>query len=312
MKRVITLASVLLLTLFITGCPNTRTPMPSPITDKLIQNRIAQITTLVNDYDSAMSSDDLPKAKAKRDALIFLCISLINDNYDNFEDSLFTDRATANVAGDFAELSLTALTGFTNGERVKSILGIVATAVKGARKSVDVNFFRERTTEIICLKMRAARDRVRANIYTGLNSPASEYPLGAAIDDLVDYLHAGSVNTALLELAQDSGEDGKQAARDVQDAKVSRYLTAAVAIEFRAIRNAAEALRSRLLNPATAEDAKTEIRAVLGQLYEPDELPDIGTMDRAGLFQKLQDKIEKSRDDDSLRKKLMKALKLAP
>jgi hypothetical protein len=288
--------------------------MPAAIKDKLIQNRVDQIVQLANDYDTAMNQNqpNLETAQRKRDSLIFLCVALINDNYNSFEDDLFVGRARSNVAGDFLEISLTALTGFTNGERVKSILGIAATALKGTRKSVDANFFRERTTETIALKMRAARDRVRTDIYKGLKAPVTEYPLGAAIDDIVSYLNAGTLNSALLLLAQDAGEDSKKAAAAASEAKVSRYLTAEVATEFRAVRIAAETLRGRLLAASTRDVAMDDMRAMLRQLYEPDELAGLENKTPGELFDMLQEKIEAARDDEALRKKLMKVLRLIP
>ncbi|HBB97764.1 MAG TPA: hypothetical protein DC054_20480 [Blastocatellia bacterium] len=286
--------------------------MPAPIKDKLIQNRIDKIVGLANDYDAAVKSSDLNGARTNRDELIFTCLELIDDGYDNFEDEFFRGRANANIAGDVAELSLAAVTGITNGERVKTILAIVATAFKGARKSVDSNLFRERSTEIIALKMRAARSRVRTDIYKGVKAPVNEYSLGAAIDDLVIYLHAGSVTSALLELAQDAGDDSKKAAKASSDEKVSRYLTKEVADQFKVIRTAAETLRNRLVADGTKAQATVDIKSALKELYEPTELTGLDSKPASELFEMLQDKIEASRNDEALRKKVMKALKISP
>ena len=71
-----------------------------------------------------------------------------------------------------------AATGITNGERVKTILAIALTAFKGGRKSIDMNFFRERSTELIAQKMRDSRSQVLQGIYKGLALPVDRYPLG--------------------------------------------------------------------------------------------------------------------------------------
>jgi hypothetical protein len=289
-----------------TGCPKTRTTMPSAIGDKLIQKEADQLVTLANNYDTAIASGtaaDLGKAQLYRNELMHVGILLIDDNYNQFENDLFVKRATTNVAGDLTELGVAAATGITNGERVKTILAIALTAFKGGRKSIDVNFFRERSTEIIALKMRASRARILQTIYQGLAVPVDKYPLGAGLDDLINYLNAGSLNSALLELAQDTGQDARNARASAAEFKIHSFLTEAQVVTLRTISDAREDLRGKLFSTdkATADNATARIRIILARLYTPAEIAAATTS--ADLFKMLQDKVAeatRNRDNDSL------------
>jgi len=291
-----------------TGCPKTRTTMPSAIKDKLIQREADQLVSLATNYDAAIASGtaaDLGKAQLYRNELMHLGIMLIDDNYNQFENDLFVKRAKSNVAGDLTELGLSAATGITNGERVKTILAIALTGFKGGRKSIDINFFRERSTEVIALKMRASRARILQTIYQGLAAPVDKYPLGAGLDDLINYHNAGSLNSALLELAQDTGQDARNARAAAAEFKIHSFLTERQVVTLRTISDAREDLRGKLFatDKATADDAVARIKGILARLYTPAEIAAATTP--TDLFKMLQDKIAeatRNRDNDLLDK----------
>jgi hypothetical protein len=284
------------------------TPMPAPIRDKLIKVETDKLVTLASSYDNAVAlgtAADLGKAQLYRNEIIHLGLILIDDNYNKFENDLFVGRATSNIAGDFAELGLSAATGITNGERVKTILAIAATAFKGGRKSIDMNLFRERSTELIALKMRASRARILDVIYQGLGAPVDKYPLGAALDDLVNYVYAGSLNSALLELSQDAGDDAKSARSDARKSRIRSFLNEQQVVTLRSISDAREELRTQLTstNPTTVADAVSRIRAILAQLYPAPQIA--AATSPAELFNLLQAKIAeatRNRDTDLMNK----------
>ena len=291
-----------------TGCPKTRTTMPSAIRDKLIQREADQLVTLATNYDAAIVSGtaaDLGKAQLYRNELMHLGIMLIDDNYNQFENDLFVKRASTSLAGDLTELGVAAATGITNGERVKTILAIALTGFKGGRKSIDVNFFRERSTEVLALKMRASRARILQTIYQGLAAPVDKYPLGAGLDDLINYLNAGSLNSALLELAQDTGQDARNARASAAEFKINSFLTERQVVTLRTISDAREDLRGKLFSTdeVTSDNAVARVKVILARLYTPVEIAAATTP--TDLFKMLQDKIaeaNRNRDNDLLDK----------
>jgi hypothetical protein len=302
---------------FLTGCPKTKTPMPAPIRDKLIQRQIDHLTGLVTAYENAVLAGDdvnLGKARVYRNEIVHAGLILIDDNYNQFENDLFVGRATSNIGFDLTELGVAAATGITNGERVKTILAIALTAFKGGRKSIDMNLYRERTTEVIAQKMRGSRSKVLQGIYEGLGLPVDRYPLGAAIDDLVNYVYAGSLNSAMLELAQDAGEDAKREKTKAATLKLAPFATEREKVDFNKITKLASDLKEKLRTRATEAQGRTEIEAVLKQLYTQAELGDLSRKSPEDLWNLLQDKMDEARDngDEVLRSKIMRALNPTP
>src|SRR2546425_2323550 len=174
MKRVVSFLSIVFATVFLTGCPKTRTPMPAALRDKVIATETNKLKDLAAKYDAAILSGtpaELAKAQVYRNELVHIGLVLIDENYNQFENDLFVGRATANVAGDLTELGVTAATGITNGERVKTILAIAGPPFKGGRNPIDINFLRARTTEVIAQKMPDSRSKIRQGDYQGLRLP---------------------------------------------------------------------------------------------------------------------------------------------
>ena len=313
MKRVVSFLSIVFATVFLTGCPKTRTPMPAALRDKVIATETNKLKDLAAKYDAAILSGtpaELAKAQVYRNELVHIGLVLIDENYNQFENDLFVGRATANVAGDLTELGVTAATGITNGERVKTILAIAVTAFKGGRKSIDINFFRERTTEVIAQKMRDSRSKILQGIYQGLALPVDRYPLGAGLDDLVNYLYAGSINGALLELAQDAGENAKKSKARAATLKLSPFVTEVEKADLNKITKAASQINVKLLDKSTETQGRTELVDVLKQLYTDAELGDVSKKSSEDLYDLLLDKMQQARDDEAVRKQLMKALNL--
>lgn len=295
--KLLYLASLLVVVAFATGCPQTRTPMPAALQDKLIKNRVNNLVRLANDYDNAVQTggeQNLARAMMFRNELIYQVQQLIDDNYNQFENDLFNSRATGNVAGDMLELGLAAATGITNGERVKTILGIALTAIKGTRKSIDSNYFRERTTEVIAMRMRASRAQVLQVIHQGVALPVSQYPLGAGLDDLINYLYAGSINAALVDLAQDTGATAKVARAEAARLKIQPFLTQEQATTLDTIDTAREKIFLNLSsgNDDTREKTVEGLRKALPKFGYTEK--QVNEADIAGLRKLLQDRIRQA------------------
>ncbi len=308
MKATVSLFLVTVL-VFASACEKARPRTPAPFTEHVINHRLKNLETLADAYDKDIAAKDLTAARITRNQLIYQSLQLIDASYNDFENNLFVGRASQNVLADFTELAVAAVTGITNGERVKSILAISLTGFKGLRKSIDVNFFRERTTEVLALKMRAARAKTLQVIQQGLALSVEQYPLEAGLEDLTNYIYAGSLNSALLELSQDTGAEAKQARERVAKLKITPFLTKSERDEFDLIVAARDDFITKLGNDASKAQATADLKAAVTQLYDanqatgktPDELLDM-----------LQAKIEEARDksDEALRKKILKALKI--
>jgi hypothetical protein len=222
MKRFLP-APILLCVLLVTGCPNK--PDKPSVLNALITIELSKFQADQSAYDSAYSSGDLDKALRMRNRIVERLRNLIDDNYLDFEGTLAKRRNSENILFDLTELGAAAATTITNGERVKTIIAAALTAFKGARKSIDQNVFRERTTEAIVAKMREARAEIGSQISDRLDASVQTYSLEHAYGDLINYFYAGTLQSGLQRLSQDAGQDAAVAEQNAVEAEDLRIAT---------------------------------------------------------------------------------------
>jgi hypothetical protein len=203
---------------------------------------------------------DLAKAKAVRNELLESALPFIDNAYADFVIDLQAGRDRANFVADVLELGTTATVGITNGDRPLQILGVGLTAFRGGRRSADLNFFKEQTTPVLITKMDGNRARVRSTILAREQTSVDDYPLGAAISDIVDYYNAGTLVRAFTELQKDTAFLTKQSEAEVLVRK--GVLTPEITKEAHDLRVGAQDSLQRLLrelNDAATKDSATKV-----------------------------------------------------
>src|ERR1051326_713329 len=203
--------------IFATGCPKYRPAVDFKNPNSFIGRLNEHIKTRQLDYLNALASLPAGPAKAKliRNELIEDALPFIDSAYIDFITDLQAGRDRANFVADLVELGTTGTVGITKGERPLQILGVGLTAFRGGRRSADLNFFREQTTPVLITKMDGNRATVRATILNREKNGVEDYPIGAAISDIVDYYNAGTLVRAFTELQKDTAIQTKQSERDV-------------------------------------------------------------------------------------------------
>jgi enamine deaminase RidA (YjgF/YER057c/UK114 family) len=166
----------------------------------------------VKNYRDAITNKDLPGARTLRDTIANRVMADIELRYSKFEMELTTKRAGFETGADMVQLGATAATAVVGASEIKDLLAASLVAFQGSRISVDKNFFREKTTESIISQMRATRKTKQAQIITNLGSrDVSSYPWDAVWIDLVDFYYAGTVPSALVEIAGATGTKAETA-----------------------------------------------------------------------------------------------------
>lgn len=228
--------------LALTGCMSTMGPrMPRELGAPAISSYSAsQFNADVAAYRDDVKSGDLTSAKAVRNQIAYRVMTGIESGYGRFEMRLTTLRAGAQTGSDALQLGLTAATTVVGASDVKDILSATSTAFHGTWTSLDKNYFQDKTTEAIVSQMRATRKTKQAQIITSLATrDVSSYPLEAAWIDLVDFYYAGTVPSALVEIAAQAGSKADAAAADLNNAVASLTpCTPTQASQFVAIRSA--------------------------------------------------------------------------
>jgi hypothetical protein len=162
---------------------------------------------------------DLPKALALRNQIAYRVMGDIEINYAKFEMSLTTQRAGFETGADTLQLGMSAAATLVGVTDIKNMLTASLTAFQGTRTSLDKNFFREKTTESIISQMRASRKTKQAQLITNLGTrDVASYPWEAAWIDLVGFYYAGTVPSALVDIANTTGTNAEAATKDLNAA----------------------------------------------------------------------------------------------
>jgi len=173
----------------------------------------------VQAYRTDVTSGQLDAAKALRNQMAYRVMADIESNYGNFEMKLSSGRAIQATLADATTLGLTAATTVVGASDVKDILAATGTAFQGTWTSYDKNFFAQKTTEALIAQMRAARKTKQAQLITGLATrDVTSYPWDAVWIDLVDFYYAGTVPSAMVEIASNAGTQADIATNKLNNA----------------------------------------------------------------------------------------------
>lgn len=262
MKR-IQISLLLSVVVFATGCPK---PKYGPTVDFKDQSTlVAKINEYINGerakYDKALCANPpaVDEAIRIRNELIENALPYIDGAYVDFITDIQAGRDRNNFVLDLVELGTAASVGITKGERPLQIIGVALTAFRGGRRSLDANFYKDTSTPILISKMDGNRAKVRAIILEREAKKPTDYPLGAAIADIVDYYNAGTLVRAFTQLQQDTAVATQASEKALSDLKrKAGILGAPTAEEIKVSRENADAVDALVQAYEDAKDAATD------------------------------------------------------
>lgn len=272
-NRELKLAALCLLPLLACGCASNMGPkMPKELTAPSASLYPAgQLEADVKAYGDAISragaaqdqktrDNELQNALALRNRMAYRVMADIESNYGRFEMKLSSSRATQSTLADATTLGLTAATTVVGASDVKDILAATGSAFQGTWTSYDKNFFQQKSTEALIAQMRATRRILQAQLITSLGKrDVKSYPWEAVWMDLVDFYYAGTVPSAMVELASNAGANA--------DAATVVLKSAAAELTPRTLSQAQQAKQinaayHKLVTDATGTDQATAASAV--------------------------------------------------
>jgi hypothetical protein len=309
----------LLMAVLLAGCSQ---QILKPNVPQTVNTNAVSVVYQLDDFDkdraayiAAFDSNNLSLARRLRDRMISRIRADIEANYREYETHLFAGQAGFNVWSDILELSLSLATTVAGDKGTKTVLGAVLTAIKGGRLSIDKNYFREKTSEMIISKMQANRDRVKTRIVDKMvKLPVDNYTFEEAFVDLIEYFNAGTLQGAIVSLANEAGRDAVEAREELKDVELFRTATGAqvasltvIRNEFRKLFKSWQAVQSNtdLANPLL-EKAKVALR----ELGTPFEATDSGQVIFNSLNQQIS-RVTTESDRDAYLKKLSDAFRIA-
>lgn len=182
-----------------------------PKTPPIIIDRIGTYSVLQFDadtmsYNAAVSAKDYDRAKILRDSIAYHFQGNIDFAYGEYKNTLFFGRAKQNFMLDILEeIGVTAI-GITRSIRTKDILTAALQGFRGGRKSYDSNFFKSQTISIVITSMDGTRLQMSTTINNNLSkADVLSYPLEKVLSDEIDYFYAGTLQSGLQNLTEQTG-----------------------------------------------------------------------------------------------------------
>jgi hypothetical protein len=255
----------------------------------------------VKAYRDAVKIGNLSSAQSLRNQIAYHVMADIESSYCRFEMRITSSRAAQSTVSDATVQGLTAATGLVGSSDVKDILAATSSAFQGSWQSYDKNFFREKTTESIVSQMRASRKTLQAQLITSLGTrDVSSYPWDAVWIDLVDFYYAGTVPSALVEIASGTGTKADAATTTLKKAvaglTIRTKLQANQAINIRSVY---DKFAAAIADPAKSARAIVSLNRILTAIGNPP--PDnASAADLLALLKAAM--IEAKTDDDKLAK----------
>jgi hypothetical protein len=182
--------------------------------DCLMEGRTWSNTACSGAY-AEPTADKKAQAKIVRDAVLYQLTYVTDQNYSDFENDLYAKRATGSFLADFVETGANLAGNISNGIRAKNIIFASIAAFRTNRKSYNLNYFQEQTTNLLVLKMQTSRNRVLKEIVVQRARSVEDYPMEAALGDAIRYFFAGTLPKAFQELQQDTSVQAKQAEQEL-------------------------------------------------------------------------------------------------
>lgn len=289
--------------------------IPKVISPERVQYTVNDLELHRGKYTGAVIGKDLPMAKFWRDTMIGYVRRDITSYYDQFEGQLANSRKTFTSVADVASVAGVAAATIDNGARSKTVISALVAFVQGAQGKIDKNTFKEQTTELLIQKMRATRLRIDTSILDKMvHEDAIQYTFGEAEDDLRDLFWAGTLESALVELAADTGHDTKtaQAAKiDFTNKRLGHVDQKTLDLSTRVTERRAE-LENKWSNNKNTDKGKAVIEEIKKILTDCCQVSSTNLENASGdeIIQLLRDKIAEATTDPKKLEPIARAMGL--
>lgn len=200
MKSAAQIVSTAILATGLSGCVSMR-GTPEPVitvadTRKIVaEYKIPAILTRYRDLSE-------PAKTSYRNEVLAAYSQAIDANYFAFRTGLSSESRQAGLAFDIGLLGYASLA--TVVESAAENLAAASALAAGSRAAVDKNLYFEQTIAALIAGMDAERLNIRTGIVQKMSLPAADYPLTAALSDLVEYQNAGTLDHAITVITDEA------------------------------------------------------------------------------------------------------------
>jgi hypothetical protein len=183
---------------------------PIQVVNRPAQNALSDWVTAAKAGMAAAGHNSSLNEVTGRNLAISYSEAAVMAHYTALRNSLLNGRATTKVLFDIVELGLTTAVPISNGARGKTILGSLATGLKGTNLSIDRNVFNEQSTATILSAMDTCVMRQRKAIADKSALPVDQYTIYNGYAELTRLYGCTTLAGALQELSENQAIAAKQ------------------------------------------------------------------------------------------------------
>lgn len=216
-----------------------------------------------------------------RNEVLDVGVGLIDSVYGVYIRDIRKNRSVGEFLADLLQIGGSTAGGIVNGERPLQVIGVALTGFSGVRKSASLNFYDEKTTSILIKRMDASRSQILSEIKQN-QQKNTNYSFDAALDDIIRYFDAGTLNRAFTELDKQTSIEAEIARKGVLTVKNLKDISSLPTDEEiranRTISTELAKLSNALKDETTAKPATAILKAVFDQVTKEDKFK--GVLDK--------------------------------
>jgi hypothetical protein len=212
------LACVLLTIIFIDGCAFRKPIQLIPSNTKsALQQWEGAVKGAMSESGMAAPTDDA----GKRNLAIAYTEAAVMSRYVAVRTNLTYGRAATSIAFDVIDLGSTVAVPIINGARGKTILGALATGIRGTQLSIERNIFDQQSMAAILSAMDTCVLRQRSLLANRRTLPVGQYMLYDAYADLVQLYSCTTLAGALQQLTETQSAAAEEQRRSIAPITIS-------------------------------------------------------------------------------------------
>ncbi|MEH6422147.1 hypothetical protein [Pseudomonas sp. CGJS7] len=148
------------------------------------------------------SGDD----QSARDTNIVKLLAVCDIRYAQFRNELVSNRRHTKATAGALSLLTNVAASLTDSVGVKDNYIALSTLIQGGQTIYDRDYLLDRTLDALVAQMDANRTSQLVTIREGMQLSPRRYPAQAALSDVLNYYHAGTLNGAIIGVQKSASE----------------------------------------------------------------------------------------------------------
>ena len=159
----------------------------------------------------------------KRNELISKELTVINMRYAEFIGDTIAAKKNKDLVTDMGTMTMNLVSTAIGATGVKTVLSAMSAGLRGGSEATDRNLY-EKSFSSLVSQMNADRKKILVYIVGGMGKGLDEYPWSQAVDDLMSYYNAGTLQGVMNSIQKDAGNKEMDADRKIEELRAQAGL----------------------------------------------------------------------------------------